>query len=98
MKKTGLISAAIMLCFACNSNNAGKATDHNNINDSFAGKATPTPGLGSDPTRNDPSRPGPAEQQKAFDSSARIKNAKPTPGVGNDPTRNNASKNPSPSN
>ncbi|WP_152269816.1 hypothetical protein [Agriterribacter humi] len=95
MKKIGLIPVWIAFCFACNSNGTGSATDHNNMNDSPASNAAPTPGLGNDPTRNDASRPDPAERRKVEDSSSTNNKADPTPGLGNDPTRNDASKDPS---
>ena len=95
MKKIGLIFAWMVFSFACNSNRTGHATDASNMNDSSANKAAPTPGLGSDPTRNDASRPAPSDQPTA-DSTAG--NATPTPGLGNDPTRNDASKGPLPAN
>ena len=95
MKKIGLIPLLIVFCFACNSNGAGSTTDPSNMNDSSADKSSPTPGLGSDPMRNDASRPDPAGDRKVEDSTSTNNNAAPTPGLGSDPTRNNASKNPS---
>jgi hypothetical protein len=90
MKRITPIFIWIVICLACNrstSSNEAQTVDDSDL----TGDASPTPGLGYDPTRNDTRKENPLAGQEAGDSSTQEDKTKPTPGLGNDPTRNNPS-------
>lgn len=99
MKKITFISVAIVICLACNNGTENEPTNTNMNDSNIDSKAAePTPGLGQDPTRNDPRQGDPLGQSAIADSTTQKGEAEPTPGLGNDPTRNDPNNTLSPPN
>ncbi|HRP57032.1 hypothetical protein [Agriterribacter sp.] len=92
MKRITPIFIWTFICFACNRSASSTGNEAQPVGDSDATEhASPTPGLGYDPTRNDTREEDPLGPRGSGDSSVQEGKTKPTPGLGNDPTRNNPS-------
>jgi hypothetical protein len=91
MKSITPIFIWTFVCLACNRSASSTANEAQAADSEATEHASPTPGLGYDPTRNDTRKESPLTGKEAGDSSMQEEKTKPTPGLGNDPTRNNPS-------